>query len=88
MDAQLGLRMNLLSLGMSSLSAEFQDFWLTVSSEDGGGIRGLSSLFILENIMEKIRFIHDLSIEPLPCDYFDMICGTSTGGYPLLSSKL
>ncbi len=30
--------------------------------------------------MEKIRFIYDLNIEPLPCDYFDMICGTSTGG--------
>jgi len=31
--------------------------------------------------MEKIKFIHDYEIEPLLCDYFDMICGTSTGGY-------
>ena len=43
-------------------------------------MRGLSSLYILQNIMEKIRFIYDLNTEPLPCDYFDMICGTSTGG--------
>ena len=80
MDSQLGIRMNLLSLGMSSLSTSFQEFQLTASFKDGGGIRGLSSLFILQNIMEKIRFIHDLGVEPLPCDYFDMICGTSTGG--------
>ena len=39
--------------------------------------------------MEKIRFIHDLSIEPLPCGYFDMICGTSTGGYtPIIKEYL
>lgn len=50
--------------------------------KDGGGIRGLSSLFILQNIMEKIRFISELSSEPLPYDYFDIIYGTSTGGYP------
>jgi len=80
--------MNLLSLGICPLPTYFQEFSLTASFEDGGGIRGLSSLFILQNIMEKIRFIHDLSIEPLPCDYFDMICGTSTGGYLLSPSKI
>ncbi|KAI4194978.1 MAG: hypothetical protein LQ350_007464 [Teloschistes chrysophthalmus] len=37
-----------------------------MSFKDGGGIRGLSSLFILQNIMEKIRFIGELSSEPLP----------------------
>ncbi|KAI8930734.1 hypothetical protein NX059_012342 [Plenodomus lindquistii] len=51
-----------------------------VLSLDGGGIRGLSSLFILENLMQKIEIIGDLDMEPLPCKYFDMICGTSTGG--------
>ena len=29
---------------------------------------------------EKIRHMQSLSTEPLPCDHFDMICGTSTGG--------
>lgn len=30
--------------------------------------------------MEKIRFIYDYDTEPLPCEHFDIICGTSTGG--------
>ena len=33
--------------------------------------------------MQKIKFIEDMENEPLPCDYFDMMCGTSTGGYTL-----
>ena len=43
---------------------------------DGGGIRGLSSLMILERLMEKVN----ADSPPKPCDYFDMIGGTSTGG--------
>ncbi|KAI9733092.1 MAG: hypothetical protein M1834_003639 [Cirrosporium novae-zelandiae] len=43
---------------------------------DGGGIRGLSSLMILEQLMQTI----DSYSPPKPCDYFDMIGGTSTGG--------
>ncbi|KAK3937037.1 kinesin [Diplogelasinospora grovesii] len=43
---------------------------------DGGGVRGLSSLLILQRIVENIN----PSEPPKPCDYFDMICGTSTGG--------
>ncbi|KAH7146805.1 hypothetical protein B0J13DRAFT_621750 [Dactylonectria estremocensis] len=43
---------------------------------DGGGVRGLSSLMILQNLMSTI----DPDSPPKPCDYFDMICGTSTGG--------
>ena len=39
-------------------------------------MRGLSSLFILKQLMESVN-----PEEPLrPCDYFDMIGGTSTGG--------
>jgi hypothetical protein len=48
---------------------------------DGGGIRGLSSLLILEDIMEKIRKIKQLDRIPRPCEYFDLIGGTSTGGH-------
>jgi len=44
---------------------------------DGGGVRGLSSLIILQQLMETI----DLDSPPKPCDYFDMIGGTSTGGW-------
>ena len=51
---------------------------------DGGGIRGLSSLIILKQLMETIN----PDSPPKPCDYFDMIGGTSTGGWviPLRSS--
>ncbi|KAG9240400.1 phospholipase, patatin family protein [Calycina marina] len=43
---------------------------------DGGGVRGLSALMILQQLMETI----DRENPPKPCDYFDMIGGTSTGG--------
>jgi hypothetical protein len=54
---------------------------------DGGGIRGVSILTILREIMMRIKHDLDESGEstktgemPLPCDYFDLIGGTSTGG--------
>ncbi|KAJ7829026.1 FabD/lysophospholipase-like protein [Mycena olivaceomarginata] len=47
---------------------------------DGGGIRGLSSLIILERIMYRIKKEQNLEAVPLPCEYFDLIGGTSTGG--------
>ena len=43
---------------------------------DGGGVRGLSALMILEQLMEAV----DPDAPLKPCDYFDMIGGTSTGG--------
>jgi patatin-like phospholipase/acyl hydrolase len=43
---------------------------------DGGGVRGLSALMILEQLMEAI----DPNSPPKPCEYFDLIGGTSTGG--------
>ena len=45
-------------------------------NEDGGGVRGLSSLLILEHLMYKIN----PESPPKPCEYFDLIGGTSTGG--------
>ena len=48
---------------------------------DGGGIRGLSELLILKEIMERIRVRENREEAPLPCDYFDLIGGTSTGGW-------
>ncbi|GAB1318511.1 hypothetical protein MFIFM68171_08721 [Madurella fahalii] len=49
---------------------------LFLLSLDGGGVRGLSSLLVLKQIMEAIDPKHP----PKPCEYFDMIGGTSTGG--------
>ncbi|KLU89782.1 hypothetical protein MAPG_08751 [Magnaporthiopsis poae ATCC 64411] len=53
---------------------------LRILSLDGGGIRGLSSLLILEHIMEGIRKEEGLNEAPRPCKRFDLIGGTSTGG--------
>jgi predicted acylesterase/phospholipase RssA len=64
---------------------------------DGGGVRGLSSLMVLDDLMESIaqeekrigkRAKSDTT--PLkPCDYFDLIGGTSTGGIiSILLSRL
>src|SRR5436190_17334602 len=50
---------------------------------DGGGVRGLSSLLILQKLMREIQRLKGESGDnkpPLPCEYFDLICGTSTGG--------
>lgn len=43
---------------------------------DGGGVRGLSSLMILQQLMATVN----PESPPKPCEYFDMIGGTSTGG--------
>ena len=59
---------------------------LRILSLDGGGVRGISSLYILKELMRQIAREHAAEnperpeISPRPCDYFDLICGTSTGG--------
>ncbi|CAE6409302.1 unnamed protein product [Rhizoctonia solani] len=47
---------------------------LRLLSLDGGGVRGISSLKILKDIMDRIK------PGARPCEYFDLIAGTSTGG--------
>lgn len=47
---------------------------------DGGGIRGLSSLLILRDIMAEIGTATGIDEAPKPCEYFDLIGGTSTDG--------
>ncbi|KIM42911.1 hypothetical protein M413DRAFT_26876 [Hebeloma cylindrosporum] len=49
-----------------------------VLSIDGGGFRGLSCLLILAHLMQEIGLDED--VVPRPCQIFDLICGTSTGG--------
>ncbi|GLB44861.1 putative patatin-like phospholipase [Lyophyllum shimeji] len=49
---------------------------LRLLSLDGGGVRGISSLYILQAIMAKLS--SDPNVKP--CQYFDMMTGTSTGG--------
>ena len=47
---------------------------------DGGGIRGLSEILILKELMLQVRQCNNLGFTPEPKQCFDLICGTSTGG--------
>jgi len=59
---------------------------LRILSLDGGGVRGISTLYILKGLMDQISLDHQNQnpdapeISPHPCEFFDLICGTSTGG--------
>jgi predicted acylesterase/phospholipase RssA len=82
-------------------TGEIDSFVLTMTSSraepplkllalDGGGIRGLSELLMIKQVMHRLMFEENktrekngeelLSELPKPCDYFDLIGGTSTGG--------
>jgi patatin-like phospholipase/acyl hydrolase len=60
----------------TALEEEHLHHGLRLLSLDGGGVRGISSLMILQRLMEAI----DPKDPPKPCDCFDLIGGTSTGG--------
>ncbi|KAG0010101.1 hypothetical protein BGZ80_001789 [Entomortierella chlamydospora] len=49
-------------------------------SLDGGGVRGIVSLMVLDELMKRIQKRKGLSETPLPADYFELAAGTSTGG--------
>ena len=58
---------------------------LRILSLDGGGIKGYTLLLILKRILQSMKVEAkkegiDLDEEPRPCDVFDLIVGTSTGG--------
>ena len=53
---------------------------LRILSIDGGGIKGYSSLLILRRIIRSLVSEGNLAHEPRPCEVFDLIAGTSTGG--------
>ena len=56
---------------------------LCLLSLDGGGVRGLSSLYILKSIIDQLngerQRVDGLPLVK-PCQVFDLIGGTSTGG--------
>lgn len=72
--AQRGAR--LLSLGMHH-SGCFENLSLTLRT-DGGGTRGLSSLYILKKLMDPVAKGYGGRIRP--CEYFDLIGGTGING--------
>jgi patatin-like phospholipase/acyl hydrolase len=56
---------------------------LYLLSLDGGGIRGLSILYILKKIMDRLNYERKETTDLLPVKpykVFDLIRGTSTGG--------
>lgn len=55
---------------------------LCLLSLDGGGVRGLSTLYILKSIMDRLNNERKTASLPSvkPCEVFDLIGGTSTGG--------
>lgn len=53
---------------------------LRVLTLDGGGVRGLTSLLILQRIWRTMYPHGTPEPVPRPCDIFDLIVGTSTGG--------
>lgn len=55
---------------------------LCLLSLDGGGVRGLSTLYILRKIMTKVNAERQKKGQDAvkPCQVFDLIGGTSTGG--------
>ncbi|CEN61107.1 hypothetical protein ASPCAL07771 [Aspergillus calidoustus] len=55
---------------------------LCLLSLDGGGVRGLSTLYVLQGIMRRVNEERKKAqLSPVkPCELFDLIGGTSTGG--------
>jgi patatin-like phospholipase/acyl hydrolase len=73
--------------GLTSAQPTQLDHIPRILALDGGGVRGLSSLLIIEKLMREVQRIMIDSGKPtpdgkppLPCEIFDLICGTSTGG--------
>lgn len=54
---------------------------LCLLSLDGGGVRGLLTLYILRGLMDRLNQARaEGSPVKNPCGVFDLIGGTSTGG--------
>jgi len=62
--------------------SELETRGLCLLSLDGGGVRGLSTLYILKGLMQRLNDEREELKLPRvkPCDIFDLIGGTSTGG--------
>ncbi|KAG6868575.1 hypothetical protein C0993_000840, partial [Termitomyces sp. T159_Od127] len=65
---------------MQNIKTDQKERGLRMLSLDDGGVRGLSELIILREIMFRLMRLEKLSSLPKPCDYFDIIGGAGTGG--------
>ncbi|QRV95683.1 kinesin light chain [Ceratobasidium sp. AG-Ba] len=48
---------------------------------EGGGARGLSSLIIVKEVMNRLQHSLGLMSMPKVCEYFDVVAGTGTGAF-------
>jgi hypothetical protein len=57
---------------------------LKLLSLDGGGVKGLYTILVLKRLLEEVARLEEAggqtAMRKRPCDYFDLIGGTSTGG--------
>jgi len=59
-----------------------------VLSLDGGGVKGMAILLILKRLFLTVQRNEQLPEMPRPCNYFDLIGGTSTGGQGTFFSSI
>ncbi|RMZ73691.1 patatin-like serine hydrolase [Pyrenophora seminiperda CCB06] len=83
-DTTKGPPLRILSLGMS-VRYHFNTTSANTHTTDGGGVRGYSMLIILQELMHR-TFVETegrapkRNEVPKPCEHFDLIVGTGTGG--------
>lgn len=57
---------------------------LNLLSLDGGGVKGLFTILVLQRLIDEVARLEEAQgqviLRKRPCDYFDLIGGTSTGG--------
>jgi patatin-like phospholipase/acyl hydrolase len=73
----MGTPLRLLSIGTRFSQSSIEDLLMDIII-DGGGVKGLASLLILQRIFRVLQ--EKTGTSPKPCEYFDLIGGTSTGG--------
>ncbi|KAF8747521.1 Patatin-like phospholipase, partial [Rhizoctonia solani] len=60
-------------------ASDIAQLGLNILCIDGGGVRGLSALVLLQEIMHRIQHLEGLQSPPEPHKYFDLIAGSGTG---------
>src|SRR6186713_744605 len=54
---------------------------LKILTIDGGGLQAISTLLILDQVLNTIKEQNKVAQKPQPCDVFDVITGIGAGGW-------
>lgn len=69
---------------LSAISGQVRSMYafkcVLIYNIDGGGTGGLSQIFILDEIIRRLKYDLGPDESPRVCDYFDMIGGVGMGG--------